>query len=52
MSWPRPLQTWPDGGLGGVNFHTLFEGHLERDFDGHKNNVTLEPYNPSWGNSS
>ena len=52
VSWPCPLQTWPGGGLGSVNFYNLFKGHLERDFDGHKNNITLEPDNPSWGNSS
>lgn len=52
MSWPCPPKTWPDGWLGSVNFYNLFEGHLERDFDGNKNKITLEPNNPFWGNLS
>lgn len=45
-----PSKVWPDGGLGSVNFYNLFEGHLERDFDSHQNNITLEPNNLFWGN--
>lgn len=52
LSRPCPPNTWPDGRLGSVSFYNLFEGHLERDFDGHKNNIALEPDNPFWGNLS
>lgn len=52
VSWPRPPQTWPGGGLGSVNIYNLSEGHLERDFDGHNNSITLEPDTPSWENPS
>lgn len=47
-----PSRTWPDGRLGSINFYNLFEGHLERDFDSHKNSITLEPSNLFWGNLS
>lgn len=49
FSYLCPPKTWPDGRLGSVNFYNLFEGHLERDFYGHKNSITLEPRNLFWG---